>query len=219
MSQTEPQFNTTKQLTDAFPVAHYGMLMSSHTPPSTSVLHAFGKVRQVSPSLIPKYQEVDRFKNEFASGMTYALVTCAAKASLLMLYRRVFSLRVKWFRIAWWTNVGLNAALLITLVVLNCTQCKPLSTIWIAPGSCIPSQTKSASTGFINAALDLALLVLPLRTVWLLQMSQKQKVAICGVFGLGLMYVSSTTVRWKRRLTRIQRRRFQSCPCYFDIEP
>ena len=81
----------------------------------------------------------------------------------------------------------MSVALLIILVALDCTACKPISTIWNAPGSCLPDATRSSIFGFVNVGVDLAILVLPLRMVWSLQMSQRQKIAICGVFCLGFV--------------------------------
>ena len=158
-------------------------------------------------------------QTEFASQITYSSVTCIVKISLLMLYRRIFSLRAKWFQIAWWTNVGLVGVLFIVFIALTCTQCKDLSTIWDSSGSCIPDQTMIATSGFINAVIDSAILVLPLRMVWLLQMDRKQKVAICGVFGLGLMCVLLVSAAERYLLTTLQRRCHQPRACYCVSQP
>ena len=83
--------------------------------------------------------------------------------------------------------MAVSVALLVALLAFQCTQCTPISSIWNDLGSCLPSQTKTSSHGFINALIDSAILVLPIRMVWSLQMPQKQKLAICGVFGLGML--------------------------------
>ena len=48
-----------------------------------------------------------------------------------------------------------------------------------------------ALMGFLNAVIDLLILLLPIRMVWTLQMSPKRKVAVSAIFGLGLVYVAS----------------------------
>ena len=41
--------------------------------------------------------------------------------------------------------------------------------------------------GFLNAAIDMLILLLPIRMVWTLQMSPKRKMAVSGIFALGTM--------------------------------
>lgn len=41
--------------------------------------------------------------------------------------------------------------------------------------------------GWLNAAIDFAILLLPVRIVWTLRLPTKQKLAVCGIFGLGLL--------------------------------
>ena len=41
--------------------------------------------------------------------------------------------------------------------------------------------------GFLNAILDTLILVLPIRMVWSLQMSFKQKLGVSAIFALGSM--------------------------------
>ena len=131
-------------------------------------------------------------KLEFASQLTYTILTTAAKLSILFLYRRVFNLRTPWFRIAWWSCLTLVSLYAVTLFTLNLTQCAPHkpSTLWEHRGECPFEKTSATAMGFLNAFVDLTVLILPIRMTWDLQMSQKQKIAISSVFGLGLMYVS-----------------------------
>lgn len=108
-----------------------------------------------------------------------------------MLYRRVFSLRVRWFRIAWIVNISVAISIGLVLVILGVTGCSPhpLSHIVELKGSCKKDTLSAAVLGFTNAASDLLILVLPTRMCWSLQISRKQKFGLIGVFGLCLMYV------------------------------
>jgi len=128
---------------------------------------------------------------EFASHLTYTFVMTAARLSLLLLYRRVFRVRINWFRIAWWCCVAFTSLYFIALFIGNLIQCtpRPMSTLWTAPTLCLPRKLRAAIMGYMNAAIDLAILTLPTRMLWTLQIARKQKIAIGGVFGLGLMYV------------------------------
>ena len=109
-----------------------------------------------------------------------------------MLYRRIFGLRVLWFRIAWWINVVLVIIYFAALLAGLLTQCGsvPVSTLWLSPATCVhnPKDSSGAAVmGFLNAVLDTLILVLPIRMVWSLQMSFRQKFGVSGIFALGLM--------------------------------
>ena len=110
-----------------------------------------------------------------------------------MLYRRIFSLRVTWFRIAWWINSVLVISYFVALLAGLMHQCGPfpVSTLWRSPAMCTATQRAGSSgtaiMGFLNAFLDALILVLPIRMVWSLQMSFKQKLGVSAIFALGLM--------------------------------
>ena len=108
-----------------------------------------------------------------------------------MLYRRIFSLRVLWFRIAWWLNVVLVITYFAALLAGLLQQCGPvpISTLWRSPAICAPTSGTAgpAIMGFLNATLDTLILVLPIRMVWSLQMSFKQKFGVSAIFALGTM--------------------------------
>ena len=131
-------------------------------------------------------------KLELSSQLTYNFVTNLAKLSILFLYKRVFNLRLMWFRIAWWCCIALVAINFLILLTVNLSQCAPHppSALWNNRELCGGfNKTSAVVMGFINAAIDLAILVLPIRMMWLLQMPKKQKIAISSVFGLGFAYV------------------------------
>lgn len=104
-----------------------------------------------------------------------------------MLYRRLFSLRENWFRIGWWANVTFIIAYFVAFILENLIRCVPLSRLWSHHNRCKTSFTAGEVFGAFNAAIDLAILVLPIRTVWGLHLPSKQKLAVCGIFSLGLM--------------------------------
>lgn len=112
-----------------------------------------------------------------------------------MLYRRIFSLRIQWFRIAWWANMFFATSIGLVLLILGVTGCSPhpLSRAEIQKGSCKRDSSSAAVMGFMNAASDFSIFVLPIRICWSLRLSQKQRFGIIAVFGLCLMYVSCFT--------------------------
>ena len=153
--------------TEQFILAHYGGMDA----PFAETMRALGQMK-------------------FGSTLTYTFVTTAAKLSLLFLYKRVFMLRVTWFRWAWWASVALVGLYGLALFLNNLLCCypKPPSAMWGGDlGACKFNKTEPVVMGFLNAGVDFAVLLLPVRMVWGLQMRRRQKWAISGVFGLGLM--------------------------------
>ena len=134
---------------------------------------------------------------EIASQVTYGILTAVVKTSLLLLYRRIFSLRTLWFRIAFWAHLGIVISYGVALFTIALTQCspRPISVAWTHPGTCIPSKTSATTMGALNAVIDTSILILPVRMVWTLQMSRRRKSAICGVFALGLIGVAVSIAR------------------------
>lgn len=108
-----------------------------------------------------------------------------------MLYRRIFSLRVRWFRIGWWINTIVAILNGLVLLVFGLTACTPHppSYAWHHLGSCREGPASIAPMGVVNAATDFAILLLPIRMCWSLQLSRKRKLGLFIVLGLGLMYV------------------------------
>lgn len=127
---------------------------------------------------------------DLATRLTYATTLACAKASVLMLYRRLFSLRTNWFRIGWWANILFVAAYFIAFILHNLTGCLPLTRLWSHHDRCDPHLLSGELFGTFNAVIDSVILVLPIHTVWGLHLPRKQKVAVCGVFLLGLMYAA-----------------------------
>ncbi len=55
---------------------------------------------------------------------------------------------------------------------------------------CRPNFALAKIVGAVNAAIDLTILLLPVPMVWGLQMPRKRKIAVSGIFGMGLLYAS-----------------------------
>ncbi len=63
----------------------------------------------------------------------------------------------------------------------------PLGFLWKDPTKCNPSAQGAQISGIINVFIDFTILIMPLPMIWVLQISKKQKIAVSGVFLLGLM--------------------------------
>ena len=120
--------------------------------------------------------------------MTYVLLITAARLCVLLLYRRIFSLTKRWFRAAWWSCVAFTLAYWVALLTIFLMQIHANCS-----SACRNSKSfsrKPLTAAWLNIAIDACLLVLPMRMVWMLQLSTKRKIGVCALFALGLMYVS-----------------------------
>ena len=79
------------------------------------------------------------------------------------------------------------AAYFVAIYFQICFQCKPIRLLWSSNGSCDVSSVEAMVFGSINAAIDLSILLLPIPMVWQLKMERRQKVAVTGILGLGLL--------------------------------
>lgn len=119
-------------------------------------------------------------------GFLYTFAIIFVKVSVLLLYRRIFTLQEKWFQICWWANLivlvpcYITTALTLTGLQLSMSN----SNKW---GKNNLSRYGSLVLGIVNAVSDIAVLMLPVAMVWRLIMSKRERVAIVGIFALGLV--------------------------------
>ena len=126
-------------------------------------------------------------KLSFLSSLLYFSVVTAIKASILLLYRRIFSVD-RSFRIQS-TILGLVVLsfwLAATIAVL--ANCRPLKYSWIGLSGkehCFNYNVFWMITGATEVVIDTLILALPIRMVLSLQLTTKRKVSIVIVFLLG----------------------------------
>ena len=176
-------------------MAHYIIELSKTTrtgPPNMESVQSLGKVEH--QSLVDKAVKrvlirVSSAKVEFASQLTYNLLITTARVSVIMLYYRIFSLANKYFMIAWWISMSLVLGVCTALLIQMGRQCspRPISALWTDVTHCDFENRRPMILGFVNAIVDLYILLLPMRMVWMLQMSTKRKALVCGLFALGIM--------------------------------
>lgn len=68
------------------------------------------------------------------------------------------------------------------------TNCEPIDYMWnpTPDGTCRDGAISDYSTLAINLFLDLAIFILPLPTLWRLQMAPRKKVVVTVMFSFGL---------------------------------
>lgn len=139
-------------------------------------------------------------KLELAGQLTNALLITAVRISILLMYRRVFFPRERWFSIAWWSMMFIVSAYGIALFTVPLTGCSPH--LWLDTRNCVQRRRTSkigfkspTILSFANAALDICILMLPIKILWSLQMTKQRKILVCGLFSLGLLGVVVSIAR------------------------
>ena len=85
--------------------------------------------------------------------------------------------------------IWLNLLFYIADTLVEIFTCIPRKKIWepATPGRCVNISILVITTGAINVISDFSILVLPLSSIWGLQMPRKRKIALSAVFGTGLL--------------------------------
>ena len=117
-----------------------------------------------------------------------AVSITAAKASILMLYMRVFSVNDRFFlavKIAHLMNILWMIAAILSLVL----QCSPVEKAWnpLKKGKCFSFAKLTIAIEVPNALLDFAIMALPMNMLRKLHASLRDKLVLAFVFFLGGM--------------------------------
>ncbi|CAO1596920.1 hypothetical protein XANCAGTX0491_000747 [Xanthoria calcicola] len=128
-------------------------------------------------------------KLKYAVYITYTLDILFTKASILLLYLRVFSpaqsLRIVIHLFLWAHILCYIAGFFVA--VFNCS---PRDAIWnpyVRNIKCHDTRALNVASAVINVVSDFAILFIPILTVWNLKMQQKHKVRTVAIFATGLL--------------------------------
>ncbi|KAF2235206.1 hypothetical protein EV356DRAFT_566623 [Viridothelium virens] len=117
------------------------------------------------------------------------------KASILLFYYRIFPTRH--VIIGCWILGVLDAAWTIATNIGWAAQCTPIESLWepLIPGKCIDRQWFILGIGIPNVLIDVGIFLLPVHSVWNLQMPITRKAAVLGIFGVALFAVCCSIIR------------------------
>ena len=126
---------------------------------------------------------------QFAIEITWTVCALLVKCSVLLLYDRIFSRTSPRFRILLMATTGIIFAWAVGSVCSTLFRCSPVKFFWNKDinGSCSNAKTGRIAAAALNSAIDVILLVLPVPLVWKLMLPSKQKLAVIGIFGLGIL--------------------------------
>ncbi|KAJ5780667.1 hypothetical protein N7457_005827 [Penicillium paradoxum] len=135
---------------------------------------------------VTKEQRIGFLKSFLAVQILYFTNAVLTKASLLLLFHRIFGV-VRWFRWVLWASGVLVICYFIACVIASIAGCSPVAKFWDTdiPGHCINEIAFFRWNGVANMILDFLVLSLPFPMAWRVNTTLRQKLILTGIFLLG----------------------------------
>lgn len=136
-------------------------------------------------------RHVTFLKLYFVSSALYFSLIMVIKVSILLMYRRIFSVDALFRLQSLLLGVVVLAFWLATSIARVCS-CRPIGYVWMGldfAKHCFDYDAFWVTVGTVEVVIDIAILVLPVRMVLRVQLSPKQKASVTIVFLLGGLLV------------------------------
>ncbi|KAI0147572.1 hypothetical protein GGR57DRAFT_515601 [Xylariaceae sp. FL1272] len=133
----------------------------------------------------------------FVGELFYSIGFTVIKLSILMLYRQLFPTR---FINTSTTILSIFVVLWgVALLLVSIFSCRPIHGFWDldVPSTCVDSKLFFVGNAVPNILADICLLLLPMREVWKLQMSIRNKIGVTALFALGSFVIVASGLRIK----------------------
>ncbi|RWA04998.1 hypothetical protein EKO27_g10103 [Xylaria grammica] len=121
----------------------------------------------------------------------YAFTMLLVKTAILRGLLRVFAPpgTRNFFFWAAWAVLGLNAAFFIVEIFFIGFTCRPIQKWWtpMLHGYCLNEKKLDEYASIINPILDLAILAIPQRIIWTLNMRFERRVGVSVIFSAGIL--------------------------------
>ncbi|EED22795.1 conserved hypothetical protein [Talaromyces stipitatus ATCC 10500] len=126
----------------------------------------------------------------------YLVVSGTVKLSYLLLYIRIFGPFQRVTPVMW-TGVVFVSLIYVVLLMMSILDCQPIKHHWdkTIPGQCLPAMVLAYSSGGFNVATDLFVLIVPMPTVWSMNLSTAKKIRVSAVFSVGIIVVALSITR------------------------
>ncbi|KAL3419624.1 hypothetical protein PVAG01_08122 [Phlyctema vagabunda] len=137
-------------------------------------------VTTLTPEQGLKSQEVLYF-----SILLYATALTSIKFSILSQYLQLFVRRTA--RVQAYILMGVVAIFGAFIILTSMLTCIPVERFWDStqPGHCMNRRPLWFAHAAFNVCTDFAIMLLPMPTLWALQLPRKQKVTLVTIFGIG----------------------------------
>ena len=156
---------------------------------------------------VSSYKSLEQFllllKATYAFQIAYCIAITLPKFSVLALYWRVFGLEsFRWPLLATGIMTGMYGIAVVSRMQVGASQfadlvqtlvaifsCVPVEGFWdrTIPSTCINSLSFYIGQAVATITIDIILLLLPILPIRRLHISTSQKVAVVGIFGLGIL--------------------------------
>ncbi|MCJ1277743.1 hypothetical protein MMC21_005557 [Puttea exsequens] len=135
----------------------------------------------------------------YVSLITGTLTIGLTKVSVILLYRRIFrgSSGNRIFNFTTWFLLGTCIVWTVAFLAACVFQCHPIDSNWLelSAGKCIDENMMYLGQAFSDSITDLMILLVPIPCVWNLHMPAKQKVAVTGMFLLGILTITASVTK------------------------
>ncbi|KAH8682956.1 hypothetical protein BGZ60DRAFT_467347 [Tricladium varicosporioides] len=156
-----------------------------------SVRLGTGKHKQA----IPKANVIPAGIYRFATRVIYFLISGTIKLSVCFLYLRIFPTLKKHVL----ALIAFIAACTIAQELCTVFQCVPVAGVWDTTtypnARCIDNVAFSYSAAALSVLTDIWTLILPIPTVWGLQILLRKKLVLVGMFSLGMIACIAGIIR------------------------
>ncbi|KAL4934212.1 CFEM domain-containing protein [Aspergillus undulatus] len=145
------------------------------------------------------FEDITKFLHYYFTIETLYIASIAlTKISMLLLYLRLFP--EKRMRTTIYVTLAFTTAWGVAMLFANIFSCTPVSYIWTLwdgehEGSCINHEKVIWSHAIMNIFFDIAIIALPMPTLFKLNMSVRKKVGVVVMFAVGLLVTAVSIVR------------------------
>ncbi|KAI0173110.1 hypothetical protein GGR52DRAFT_571608 [Hypoxylon sp. FL1284] len=150
-------------------------------------------------SLIHQWNLHVRDVNVNTFDTVYGLNMLFAKPAVLLEWIRIFVPRPtrNAFFVTCWILIVINCRFYIAGILAVNFGCHPREKSWYTwlPGTCVDRKRMDIVSSYINLASDIAILLLPQRVIWSLNMSPKRRIGISVIFSMGVLACVSVVGR------------------------
>ncbi|EFR05444.1 integral membrane protein [Nannizzia gypsea CBS 118893] len=135
-----------------------------------------------------EHQLLMLLKTFVAGPVIWSTATTFTKLSILSFYHKVFGSKHS-MRIAVYIESIITIALYLAGVLEPFLLCRPFSYTWdkSVNGTCGNATKAYLAVAVTNLIVDLSIYLLPIPVLWKLQMNRTKRVALCSIFGVGLV--------------------------------
>ncbi|KAI2812173.1 hypothetical protein CBS115989_10709 [Aspergillus niger] len=128
----------------------------------------------------------------------YKTQVSLAKISVCLFLLRIFQSTL--FRYTTYAVIGLNAAIGITWVLTDSFRCIPVHLAWtqwegLETGRCVDFIAVTFANAFVNIAVDIIMVLMPVYEVTKLNLSARKKVGVSVMFAMGLVLTAVAIIR------------------------